>query len=170
MKKSEQTRCEHHAERNDLTGEHTATDTGQLVLLILFILVWVTDSFILGYTTIFAGLVPLFVRLPVAGVLVVIGLYLGMTSHQIVFGEVREPPVVITKGVYRWLRHPMYGAELLFYSALSFSTFSIASFVVFCAVCIFLTIVTGHEEDLLIRRFGDEYRSYMKKVKRWFIV
>ena len=41
----------HHENRDDLVGEHTFGDMGQLILLVIFLVVWVADSFFLHYTT-----------------------------------------------------------------------------------------------------------------------
>ena len=41
----------HHADREDLAGEHKAGDAGQLIFLFVFLIVWVLDSFVLKYST-----------------------------------------------------------------------------------------------------------------------
>ena len=37
----------HHAGREDLAGEHKAGDAGQIILLVIFLLLWVLDSILL---------------------------------------------------------------------------------------------------------------------------
>ncbi len=55
-----------HNERNDLAGEHAFSDIGQLVLFIIFIAAWILDSFVFSYSTFISDYVPLYVRVPLA--------------------------------------------------------------------------------------------------------
>ena len=40
-----------HQHRSDLTGEHVFSDIGQLILLVIFLTVWIADSFVFKYST-----------------------------------------------------------------------------------------------------------------------
>jgi hypothetical protein len=40
-----------HQHRGDLTGEHAFSDMGQLILLVIFLVVWIADSFVFKYST-----------------------------------------------------------------------------------------------------------------------
>lgn len=92
--------------RDDLVGEHPWGDAGQLILAALFFVVWIGDS-LLGYTTFLNGVAPLFVRIPVGALLLLLAGYLATVSLRIVFGEKRETPHVIRKSVFGVIRHPM---------------------------------------------------------------
>jgi hypothetical protein len=56
-----------HAGREDLTGEHRLGDSVQLILLVIFLAVWILDSFVLGFSTFLAESVPWFIRIPAGG-------------------------------------------------------------------------------------------------------
>ena len=40
-----------HQHRSDLTGEYAFGDMGQLILLVVFLVVWIVDSFVFKYST-----------------------------------------------------------------------------------------------------------------------
>lgn len=80
--------------------------------------------------------------------------------------ELRNEHVLITNGPYRWIRHPMY---LTLYSLL-IALFLISANLLFflpCFTVIFLIFLRiRKEENMMIERFGDEYRDYMKHTGR----
>jgi protein-S-isoprenylcysteine O-methyltransferase Ste14 len=154
----------HHHHREDLTGEHKLGDAGQLVLFILFLAAWIGDTLFFEYTTFLNRYTPLYARIPLGAILLVLAGYLAAKSHSIVFGEVRETPGIIRKGVYNHARHPMYLSEILLYTGLLIMSISLAAAVVWIAAIAFLHYISRHEEKLLIERFGDEYEQYMREV------
>jgi protein-S-isoprenylcysteine O-methyltransferase Ste14 len=103
----------------------------------------------------------------------VAGLWLFYRSHAdlgtnwSVTLEVREQHRLITQGVYRRIRHPMYTA-LLLYSAgqalvipnwLAGPSYLVAFGILFaCRV--------GAEEAMMRAQFGDEYEAYMSRTQR----
>ena len=152
--------------RDDLVGEHPWGDTGQLLLAILFFVVWIGDS-LLEFTTVLTRQVPLFVRIPVGAVLLIVAGYLAAVTMRIVFGETRETPHVIRKHVFGMVRHPMYLSELLLYLGLLIINPSLAAAAVFLIAIGFLHFISRYEERQLVIRFGDEYQQYMKDVSMW---
>ena len=158
---------ERHKNRDDLIGEHTFGDLGQLILLVIFLIIWILDSFIFKYSIQFLKIVPLYINLPVSIIVLILSFYLARTSLKIVFGERRDPPEVITKGVFGWVRHPVYLSALLLYIGLIISTLSIFSFLFWIIIFIFYNYIASHEEKILTAFFGTDYKDYMKKVPRW---
>jgi protein-S-isoprenylcysteine O-methyltransferase Ste14 len=158
----------HSANRNDLTGEHRFGDTGQLIGAVLFAALWVVDSFVLKWTVFLNDFIPSWLRTTVGIVLLVVSGYLAVASIRIVFGEVRDPPTVIRTGLFGIVRHPMYLSEVILYAGLLSLSLSLAAAVVWIASIIFLATLCRTEERLLIARFGDEYRTYMREVPMWF--
>jgi len=160
----------HHAGREDLAGEHKAGDAGQLIFLLIFLAVWILDSFVLKYTTFLAqGIAWYFMLVPGVIILILSG-YLAWAGLGIVFGETREPPVVIKKGVFSIVRHPIYLGSILLYLGMICMTLSLASAVLWIIIVIFYRYISRHEEKLLLERFGKEYEDYMKKVPMLFPV
>jgi len=151
-------------EREDLAGEHPLGDAGQMVLFLLFVGVWVADSFFLSYSTFLTEEVSASLRIPLAVIVLAISGYLATSGLRVVFGEIREKPEVIRKGVFRVVRHPIYLSAILFYVALLVASFSILAFVVWVMTVLFYVYLSRYEETLLMERFGKEYEEYMKEV------
>lgn len=79
----------------------------------------------------------------------------------------RKQHVLVTRGPYRWVRHPLYtfGAWLF----ISFGLMADNWFIAMLGVLAFIgmAIRTPKEEANLIAKFGDEYREYMKRTGRF---
>lgn len=74
---------------------------------------------------------------------------------------------LVTKGLYKYIRHPMY-ASLLFLGwgmFLKDINWISAAIVVIVSLAVFLTCKV--EEKEMVAKFGEEYKVYMKKTKYW---
>ena len=160
----------HHSDREDLTGEHKAGDTGQLIFLFLFQAIWITDSFIFHWTDFLSDKLAWYYHTAPGLLILIASGYLAWKGLRIVFGETRETPQVITKSVFSVVRHPVYLGSILLYLGQITLTLSLASFAIWIFIVIFYWIISKHEEKLLTERFGEEYESYMKKVPMLFPV
>jgi protein-S-isoprenylcysteine O-methyltransferase Ste14 len=157
-----------HKNRKDLIGEHRFGDMGQLILFFIFATVWIGDSFFFKYSTFIAAYIPWYIRIPLVIILMFISGYLAQTGLKIVFGEVRPEPVVIDKGVFQIVRHPIYLGAILCYLATVLITLSLVSALVLCIIIIFYHFLARFEERLLIDKFGESYEEYMERVPMWF--
>jgi protein-S-isoprenylcysteine O-methyltransferase Ste14 len=157
-----------HENRPDLAGEHKFTDAGQIILLLVFLSVWILDSFIFRFSTILADYVRWYFRFIPGLFMLAIGLFISWKGVSIVFGEKRDPPQVITKSVFALVRHPVYFGSILSILGLVIMTLSILSFIVLLMAVIFYYYVSRYEEKLLVARFGKEYEDYMRKVPMLF--
>jgi protein-S-isoprenylcysteine O-methyltransferase Ste14 len=151
--------------REDLTGEHKFGDAGQLIIAIIFLAVWILDSFVLHYTTFLIKYIPLPVQIIFGIILVVTAFFLARAGMKIVFNTPREKPGVIREGLFRFVRHPIYFSEILVYLGLLFFRLSLAAAFIWVIAIAFLTCISRYEEKLLVARFGDDYRQYMKDVR-----
>jgi len=147
-------------------GEHPFGDAGQLIAFGLFAIVWVADSIFLDISTGLTAYVPSYVRTITAIVIFAVSLYLLATSHKVIAGENR-PQKVISGGVFKYIRHPLYMSAILFYLGLFFSSLSLASLALWVAIFIFYDYIAGYEEKLMEMKFGEEYRSYRQKTGKW---
>ena len=153
--------------RPDLAGEHGIGDAGQIILALLFAAVWIADSFFFNYTTFLNKYLSQWLRLPPAFFFLILSGYLARTGMAIVFGETREEPTVIRKGVFIWVRHPIYLSEILLYFGMLLISISLAAGVVWLMAIAFLHYISRHEERLLLARFGEEYKQYLQEVPMW---
>lgn len=147
-------------------GEHPLGDAGQLLLLALFLLIWIVDSFILHYSTFLAAQFPLSIRLTIFSILFGISLYLFKSGHVVVSHDHR-PTEVVSRGAFHFVRHPLYLASLLTYLGLANLTFSIISFVLIFGIFIFYNYIAGYEEQLLLEKYAEAYRHYQQKTGKW---
>ena len=156
-----------HHDRSDQIGEHPSGDAGQLVFALLFFAVWGMDTFLWKGTTMLNAYVPIWVRVPLATLLLVASGYLAAKGLSIVFGETREQPSVIRKSVFGVVRHPVYLSEVVLYLGFLVISLSLAAAVVWAAAFVFLHMISRYEERLLLQRFGDDYARYMLEVPMW---
>ncbi len=147
-------------------GEHPFGDAGQLILLVLFLVVWIGDSFFLRQSTFLSDYVPLYIRLIILGLTIITALYLFRSGHVVVSHEQR-PNGVLATGAFRYVRHPLYLASILIYIGLTVSTVSLFSLVLLLGILVFHNYIAGYEEKLLDEKFGEEYRKYKRKTRKW---
>jgi protein-S-isoprenylcysteine O-methyltransferase Ste14 len=109
-----------------------------------------------------------------AGTLVfALGLWLFYLAHQrlgrnfSVSLDIREGHVLISKGVYAVLRHPMYSAFWLWAIAqfLLLPNWFAGSAGILGFGILYLGRI-GQEERLMLDTFGDDYRIYMNRTAR----
>jgi protein-S-isoprenylcysteine O-methyltransferase Ste14 len=75
---------------------------------------------------------------------------------------------IVSSGVYRWSRNPMYLGFLCALAGLAVYLSNAASFVMIAAYVAYMNrYQIEPEERALLARFGPEYASYMAKVRRW---
>ena len=76
---------------------------------------------------------------------------------------------LVTNGPYQWVRHPIYSSFLLILGStffISANWFIGGSWIMMMALDISTRI--DAEEELLISRYGDQYREYMTRTGRLF--
>ena len=149
-----------HENRKDLSGEHVLGDLGQIIFLVIFLVVWITDSFFVKYSTHFSEYAPLYIRIPLAIVILTIAGYLAKKGLTTIFAEVRKEPIVIRKGVFSVVRHPIYLGAILFYLSLLAVSCSLAATLIWVVIILFYIFLCKYEEKLLIEKFGSDYEQY----------
>lgn len=80
----------------------------------------------------------------------------------------RAAATLVTRGPYRWVRHPFYVTAALLMASVTLVT---ANWLIGASGSVVLTLLairTAKEEQMLIARFGDEYRTYMERTGRFF--
>ncbi|MBN2315749.1 MAG: isoprenylcysteine carboxylmethyltransferase family protein [Sedimentisphaerales bacterium] len=78
--------------------------------------------------------------------------------------RIRPEHTLITHGVYRYIRHPMYAAHLLWAIGQGLLLANwLAGWILFVTFVPFYFYRKPKEEQLMLDRFGDGYRQYMKR-------
>ena len=78
----------------------------------------------------------------------------------------RASDELVTRGPYRFVRHPMYAAALCISLGLACLTHSLAYFCVFCIYVLLIVRLIPFEEEGLRRAYGGRYLSYRDAVER----
>ena len=143
------------------TGD-TKTRTEKIVFLAIHI-------FLLPFTIIYSLFLPFelnslwfFIGLPICLIGMVI---LLIASINFATTSVENEPV--TKGMYRFSRHPIYFCTFVVYLGIGITC---ASWIfLLCALILIITwhIILPSEEQDLINFYGDAYRDYMKITPKW---
>ena len=101
--------------------------------------------------------------------LVLIGAALGLFRRAGTRPEPWQPAsTLVTTGMYRLSRNPMYLGMALLHLAIALYLSSLSAVVTaFLAALLIDQTVIRREEAYLLRRFGADYQSYCSKVRRW---
>ena len=148
-------------------GEHPYGDLGQIIILLGFLVIWILDSFVFRYSTLLSPYVPIYIRLGVAGLILVAAIFLVRSGHRAVSDEVLSSPRLLTDGAFARVRHPLYLAALLFYVFLMVLTLSLISLFIFIGIFIFYNYIAAYEENYLEKKFGQGYQEYKKNTPKW---
>ena len=86
--------------------------------------------------------------------------------------EIGQRQMLVTDGIYRYVRHPMYTAFWLWglAQALLFSNWIVASAGILSVTFLYFRRI-DREEQMMIETFGDNYRAYCSRTSRlipWF--
>ena len=73
----------------------------------------------------------------------------------------------ITRGAYRYSRHPGYASLLLIYFSVSIASASWIFLLVTIMWAVLLSISVKDEERYCLERYGLAYREYMNRTPRW---
>ncbi len=118
-----------------------------------------TFLFIISIVLIILGLVVLVI----ASTAFNIKEFLGIETY-----EIKMESKLVTKGIYKFMRHPLYTGTILLLSGyfLYVPTLSVLIFLILTFV--YIEIGSRLEEKKLLIEFGNDYTEYCKNVKRYF--
>jgi len=137
-----------------------------MALLVLFMAVWLFDSFVLHAGRTMHGGVHWTLRLGVFILALAAALALFLSGRAAV-RERERPAKVLRSGAFRWVRHPLYLSTLLVYFGLSFATLLPLALAVAVVAFIFYNYIAAFEEKVMAEKFGEEYKNYKAATGRW---
>lgn len=122
------------------------------------------------------GLLPVLMPLRSLGLLIgIIGLGLsGVATWQLRAGRSLTPmpsprngATLLTSGLYRHVRHPVYSGLLVWAFGIAIAAASLLHFVLFALLWVFFTAKAAHEERMLNQKFPS-YAEYAARTPRFF--
>ena len=103
-----------------------------------------------------------------------LGIFLNLAAdallkrHETTVKPFQESAALVTAGVYRLSRHPMYLGFVLTLAGVGFLLGSVTPFIIAVAAPFVLDpLYIRAEESMLSARFGEEWTVYTGKVRRW---
>ncbi|MGH2628479.1 MAG: methyltransferase family protein [Anaerolineales bacterium] len=87
-------------------------------------------------------------------------------SASALFPAAPEPgvPRLVVRGLYRWVRHPIYTFSLIFLWLTPVMTTSLLA--LYGSLSAYLVVGSVFEERRLVAEFGEAYRAYQRRVPR----
>jgi len=118
---------------------------------------------VINYPFTLIGIIPLFV-----GTLLNLLADKALKDYKTTVKPFMESTTLITTGVYRLCRHPMYlGMALILLGLASF----LGSLSPFVAIAVFVILMEQNflrvEEQMLEMKFGQQWLEYKQRVRRW---
>ncbi|MBX2828859.1 MAG: isoprenylcysteine carboxylmethyltransferase family protein [Flavobacteriaceae bacterium] len=109
----------------------------------------------------------IFIGLTVTGLLVVLLGILNLNENLTPFPSPKSNSTLISTGIYRYVRHPIYAGILL--SMLSYALYSLSVFKLSVTAVLWMVLYfkSNYEERMLQDRFT-EYKDYMATTGRFF--
>jgi len=159
--------------------KENATDEGKMILFLrifvalpLFaLLTWyLFDPRVLAWAEI---TLPEWVRWTGAGLAAVSTVLVAWVHRELGLNfspqlRIRDGHRLITSGPYRYVRHPMYTAFILLFAGYLLLTRNLfISGMGLLTLVLVMIFRTHKEEQMMLQRFGEEYRAYMANTPRY---
>ena len=139
----------------------------EVMLIIFFIFSWAIDIYIfkihINYGIFLIDLLRYIGFISVF----IFSLYLIKKSSKVISPAVYNSELLLSDGIYRFIRHPMYLGILMIY--LSFVILNLSLIMLFAWIIIFfvMNMMATYEERKLEEIFGQEYLKYKRTVSKW---
>jgi protein-S-isoprenylcysteine O-methyltransferase Ste14 len=100
-------------------------------------------------------------------VIFLIALVISLSATFISRTTSTDKPLPFTKGPYRYSRHPLYVAETLIFISITIASVSWVFLLLTIIMQSFHMIYAPAEEQYCLKKYGKDYRDYMKRTPRW---
>jgi protein-S-isoprenylcysteine O-methyltransferase Ste14 len=123
-------------------------------------------------TTILLLVTPFFLKIYIHGFIPVTGMIMfvsGLVLYSVTIIQFARPDKkgINMKGLYRFSRNPMYIAFFIYFLGCSLMTRSLILLIVLIVFQSSVHYMIMSEERWCINRFGEDYKEYMSKVRRY---
>ena len=134
---------------------------------LIFMIIIILDSFFFQWSTFLNEFIPFWVRVLMLIVFLGFAITLIQLSHKALFQENNPSDELVTNGILKLVRNPMYLGILLIYVSFILFSLSLISVVAFIIIVILYNRMVNFEEHILEQLFGEKYLEYKKRVPKW---
>ncbi len=109
----------------------------------------------------------------VSWALLIVSLFLAIHSFSLLHaigrpqGAIENTTVLVRRGAYRLIRHPLYSSLLCLGWGAFFKQVSLVGGLLALVATVSLYATARVEEEECLRKFGDEYATYMRTTRRF---
>ena len=89
------------------------------------------------------------------------------TIYKAYWSKDRGEGALVTGGIYRYIRHPQYTGLMLMSLGMILDWATLPMLILFPIMAAVYYRLARREENDMIAEFGDEYRAYMKRTRRF---
>lgn len=102
------------------------------------------------------------------GVITLLLAFQGMIQHKTTIHPKGATTAIVSNGLYRYTRNPMYLSLTLIYIGVSVATNAWWGLLLLIPLLVVVQKgIVEREEHYLTQKFGEEYLSYKAQVRRW---
>lgn len=139
----------------------------QLSMPIIFLIITILDSELFQLSTWFKPFFSFTLRITLFTLVFIIALIMIYLSHKALFNKNKPSDKLITNGILKYVRNPLYLGVLLIYIAIILLTISLIACVLFIIIFLIYNRMVNYEERKLEQLFGEDYLDYKRRVSKW---
>ncbi len=144
----------------------TALDYIYIFIQLLLFILWLKPPISIGFQA--TSVLPLDgILLTVIGVLIILIGLVQLNTNLTPFPTPNTGSKLVSKGVYGFIRHPIYTGIILGAIGLAINTNSLSRLIIGFSLWILFEFKARYEEKRLLEKFP-EYEAYMGKTGRFF--
>ena len=139
----------------------------------MWLISWVIGSnlpegILWGHTLVqYIGRLGMYIGIVLAGIALFLILNGWHNIYKKYWSKENGSGTLVTSGVYRYIRHPQYTGLLLLSISMILNWATLSLLIMFPVIVFMYVRLAKREERDMLNEFGDEYRSYMKRTKRF---
>lgn len=141
-----------------------------VVMIVGLAIIWLTDRYVAFGQIEFAYRTEVAAALILIGSIVVLMAILDFFKAKTTVDPLRphKATALVENGIFKFSRNPMYLAMLIFLIAFCVGKGSLIAFLVPVFFVVYMNRVQIKAEEVALEKiFGDSYRGYRSRVRRW---
>jgi protein-S-isoprenylcysteine O-methyltransferase Ste14 len=142
-------------------GEYSSLTEKEKILFRIYMVIIIASYTYAVFLPLKLGTIWFYIGLLVYSLAIIIGI-----TAIVNFATTPEDEIV-TKGIYRISRNPMYVGEVLIYTGIGIACVSWIFLLTAIVAAIFCYHSILSEEHFCLSKYGNAYREYMNKTPRW---